>query len=137
MSNATTMRIGSYVKRWYDALEEGKVYASRCPKCGTVEMPPLPICNECGAYGAEWFEISGKGKLIGYDDCQAPMYGPEWGPVLSGLVELEEGCIFQAYILGVEPGEREGLFERLPIPVTCEIQQRDGYKYPAFRVVSE
>lgn len=137
MSNATTMRIGSYVKRWYDALEEGKVYASRCPKCGAMEMPPLPICNECGAHESEWVEIDGAGELIGYDDCQVAVYGEEWGPVLSGLVRTKEGIIFQAYILGVEPEEREGLFDRLPIPVRCEIQQRDGYKYPAFRVVAD
>lgn len=129
------MRVGSYVKRWYDALEEGRVLASRCTACGAVEMPPLPICNDCGKYENEWFEIDGEGELIGYDDCAVPMCGPDLGPVLSGLVRIKEGAVFQAHILGVAAEERPALFDRLPVKVRCEIQQRDGFKYPAFRVV--
>lgn len=127
-------QVDSYVKRWYDALEKGKVFGTRCPKCGSVEFPPLPICNECGAHEMEWFEIDGAGEIIAIDDCTAPLWGPELGPVLSGIVRLKEGAVFQAFIAGVPAEERESLFDKLPLSAHVEIQQRDGFKYPCFRI---
>lgn len=125
-------KVDSYVKRWYDALEEGKVLATRCRGCGKLEFPPLPICNKCGAHDMEWVEIDGEGELLSFDDCTAPIWGPELGPVLSGIVRLKEGESVQAFILGVQ--DKEALFQKIPVRVHAEIQQRDGFKYPAFRV---
>jgi uncharacterized OB-fold protein len=127
-------KIESYVKKWYDELEEGKIYGTHCKKCGALEFPPLPICNACGGHDMEWNEINGEGTLITCDDCTQPIWGPDMGPVISGIVELKEGSSVQAFILGVEGEDRISLFDRLPVKVQAEIQQRDGYKYPAFRV---
>lgn len=128
-------KIEPIVKKWYDALEEGKMYGARCVKCGAMEFPPLPICNTCGGHEMEWVEIDGEGELVAFDDCTAPIWGPELGPVISGIVRMKEGCTFQAFILGVEGQERIDLFDKLPVKVKAEIQQRDGFKYPAFRVM--
>lgn len=126
--------IDSYVKKWYDAVEEGAFLATRCPDCGAVEFPPMPICNSCGCHEMEWIEISGEGELYAFDDCSAPIWGPELGPVISGLVRLNEGTCFQAFVLGAEGIDRDELIERLPIKVTMEAQQRDGFMYPAVRL---
>ncbi len=127
-------KIESYVKKWYDELEKGKVYGTRCKKCGALEFPPLPICNKCGNHDMEWVEIDGRGTLITYDDCTQPVWGLDLGPVLSGIVKLEEGTTIQAFVLGVADEDRTALFDKLPVNVHVEIQQRNGYKYPAFRV---
>lgn len=127
-------KIESYVKRWYDALEEGEIHATACKKCGAVEFPPMPICNSCGSHDMEWVEIDGEGDLVAIDDCTVPKWGPELGAVLSGFVKMKEGPTFQSFILGVDDSERDGLFDRLPVKVRAEIQQRDGFKYPCFRL---
>lgn len=129
--------IEPYVKRWYDELDRGVVQGSRCEKCGTVQVPPLPICNECGCCDVTWFSIEGKGELYTIDDCQMPMWGPEYGPVLSGLVRLAEDAVIQVFVVGASEEERAELFDRLPVSVTIEIQERDGYRYPAARIVKE
>lgn len=129
--------IKPFVKRWYDALEEGKILGVKCPECGNLECPPVPVCNKCGCHELEWTEIDGRGTLVAFDDCSVPLWGSEIGPVLSGVVRLEEGTLIQAAVLGVPMEERADLWKRIPLEVKAEVQQRDGFKYPAFRVVEK
>jgi len=51
------------VSRFFLALEEGKLLATRCPSCGNVWMPPRPLCPTHREV-TEWVELSGKGRLI-------------------------------------------------------------------------
>ncbi len=54
-------------------LEQGKVMATRCRKCGTNYFPPRLDCSKCLRGNTEWFEISGNGKLVTYTVVS---YGP-------------------------------------------------------------
>jgi len=56
-----------------DFLEAGKVMGTRCKSCGLVFFPPRSDCYQCLASDMEWFEVSGKGKLVTYSRLQ---YGP-------------------------------------------------------------
>jgi len=47
-------------------LEQGKVMATRCPKCGVSYFPPKADCPSCLSGEVEWFEVKGKGKLATY-----------------------------------------------------------------------
>lgn len=131
------MKMEPYVKKWYDYLEEGKVMAVQCKKCGEYEFPPVPVCNTCGGYDMEWVEIDGEGTLLAVDECPIPMVGEETGPVITGIVQIKEGPTFLAFITGVEDEAKETFFEKLPLKVQVEILQRDGHKYPGFKVVNE
>ncbi len=54
-------------------LEQGKVMGSKCKGCGLKFFPPRADCYQCLSSDMEWFEVSGKGKLITYSKLQ---YGP-------------------------------------------------------------
>ena len=54
-------------------LEQGKVMATRCRKCGTKYFPPRMDCAECLDSDVEWFEIAGRGELVTYSTVY---YGP-------------------------------------------------------------
>ena len=54
-------------------LEQGKVMATRCKKCGTKYFPPRMDCAKCLLSDTEWLEIKGAGKLITYSVIN---YGP-------------------------------------------------------------
>ncbi|MBQ1512098.1 MAG: hypothetical protein IIZ52_01220, partial [Erysipelotrichaceae bacterium] len=43
------VKLERLVKRYYEALEEGKVLGRKCPVCGNVEWPPVYACNACGS----------------------------------------------------------------------------------------
>lgn len=50
------------VSRFFLALEERRLLATRCPTCKTVWMPPRPVCGNDLAV-TQWTELSGRGTL--------------------------------------------------------------------------
>ena len=54
-------------------LEQGKVMATRCQKCGAAYFPPKMDCPKCLLSDLEWFEIKGDGELATYTVVN---YGP-------------------------------------------------------------
>jgi hypothetical protein len=73
-------------------LEQGKVMASRCKKCGATYFPPQMDCSRCLSGDAEWVEISGEGKLITYSIVN---YGPagfeDDAPYTLAIVDFKGG----------------------------------------------
>ena len=54
-------------------LEQGKVMATKCKKCGASYFPPKMDCPRCLTSDVEWFKIKGSGKLLTYTVVN---YGP-------------------------------------------------------------
>jgi hypothetical protein len=73
-------------------LEQEKVMATRCRKCGSSYFPPTVDCPSCLLSDVEWFEIKGLGKLRTYSVVN---YGPSGfendTPYVLGIVEFESG----------------------------------------------
>ncbi len=73
-------------------LEQGKVMATRCRKCGTSYFPPRMDCSKCLLSDMEWFEIKGNGRLLTYSVVN---YGPvgfeDKTPYTMAVVEFEDG----------------------------------------------
>jgi hypothetical protein len=60
-----------------DFLESGKVMGTRCKSCGLVFFPPRADCYQCLSSGMEWFEVSGKGRLVTYSKLEYAPVGFE------------------------------------------------------------
>ncbi len=73
-------------------LEQGKVTATRCKKCGTRYFPPQVDCPKCLISDMEWFEVIGNGKLLTYAQIN---YGPQGFedkvPYVLAIGEFEGG----------------------------------------------
>lgn len=89
-------------------LSEQKLMAAKCEDCGSLFVPPRPLCPHCFNEQMAWVEVSGKGKLAAFT---AVYIGPnamiEAGydrknPYLTGVVQLEEGPMISAQILGLD-----------------------------------
>lgn len=63
----------SKVNDFIDYLAQGKVMGTRCKSCGKLHFPPRADCAECFSSDAEWFEVTGAGKLVSFSKL---MYGP-------------------------------------------------------------
>jgi len=59
--------LGKY-SRFFLELENRRLMATRCPRCGTVWMPPRPACGNDLAV-TEWVELSGRGTLAAATEC--------------------------------------------------------------------
>jgi uncharacterized OB-fold protein len=65
------------VNDFIDYLEQGKVMGTRCVDCSQVFFPPRANCYKCLSSNVEWFEVSGKGKLITYSKLKYAPVGFE------------------------------------------------------------
>jgi uncharacterized protein len=80
------------IEQFYKFLQQQKLMAGKCLKCGKIHLPPRPMCDNCFGQQFEWVQISGKGKLITYTVINvAPAQFQNMTPYSVGIVELEGG----------------------------------------------
>jgi uncharacterized protein len=80
------------IEQFYKFLQQRKLMAGRCLKCGKIHLPPRPICDNCYNQQFKWMEISGKGKLLTFTIIHvAPPSFQSMAPYTVGIVELENG----------------------------------------------
>jgi len=78
-----------------DYLEANKVAGTRCKDCGMAFFPPRADCHQCLASNMEWFEVSGKGKLITYSRLQyAPVGFEQDVPYCIALLDYGDYKVF-------------------------------------------
>ncbi|MCS7115897.1 MAG: Zn-ribbon domain-containing OB-fold protein [Nitrososphaerota archaeon] len=87
------------VKSFYEFIKEGKLMATRCLRCGYINLPPRQICQACNSKDWEWFQLKGKGKLETYTIIYTPPNKfKELAPYIVGIVRLAEGPAITAII---------------------------------------
>ncbi|MFH0977108.1 MAG: Zn-ribbon domain-containing OB-fold protein [Spirochaetota bacterium] len=69
VSFTATTKVNDFIKY----LQEGKVMATKCKKCGQIYFPPRYDCFKDYTHDMEWTEVTGAGKLVSYSKLQ---YGP-------------------------------------------------------------
>ncbi|MFQ5721504.1 MAG: Zn-ribbon domain-containing OB-fold protein [Candidatus Aminicenantales bacterium] len=83
------------VNDFIDYLEKGQVMGTRCQDCGQKYFPPRADCFHCLSSHMEWFEVSGKGKLLTYSQLKYAPVGFEGDlPYFIAVLDYGEYKIF-------------------------------------------
>ena len=89
------------IEQFYKFIQQGKLMAGKCLKCGKIHLPPRPLCDNCFSQTFEWVDVSGKGKLLSYTVIHiAPSQFQANAPYAVGIVELENGLRIPGMIQG-------------------------------------
>ena len=73
-------------------LEEGKIMATRCSRCGKLYFPPRADCSDDLSTDMRWEELSGRCKLLTYTTTHfAPTGFEDDLPYTLALAQCEEG----------------------------------------------
>lgn len=126
-----------YIKTWFDYFAEGKFMGLKCPKCGKVEVPPYPVCNDCGSTDMEWVELSGDAELVTFSHSAMGSYPYTMDDVMCGWFRLAEGTLFCANVVN-PPDDQEELMAKLPVKAKVEIiclEEENNIYFPAFRLL--
>lgn len=92
------------IESFYKFVSERKIMAARCSECGTLLLPPRPVCTKCLSTDFKWVELRGKGKLLSYTVIHvSPVQFESMAPYTVGIVELEDGPHLPGMIRDVEP----------------------------------
>ena len=91
------------IEQFYKFLNQQKLMAGKCQKCGKIHLPPRPLCDNCFSRDFEWVTVSGKGKLLTYTIIHiAPAQFQALTPYAVGIVQFENGLKIPGMIQSVK-----------------------------------
>jgi len=103
------------IEQFYKFVSERKLMAAKCKKCGTMLLPPRPMCTKCFSSDLEWVELKNKGKLLTYTVIHVSSKQFEsLIPYAVGIVKLEDGPKLPGMIQWVEP-------EKISVGMSLEV----------------
>lgn len=99
---AYTIPVGRIEKFW-EGLREGKVYATKCKKCGKIHFPPVADCPDCYASDVEWVQLSGEAEVEAFTHVVIrPGDFSSYEPYTIAIGKLKEGVKVFAWLTGAE-----------------------------------
>ena len=120
---------------WWEACREEKLMIQRCSQCGAFQFYPRIVCTSCMSDQVEWFQASGRAKVVTFTVCRLPVakaYAADV-PYVVALVQLEEGPTMMSNIVQCDP---ESVLCGMPLEVVFEVWS-DEITMPQFRPLSE
>ncbi|MEM4534396.1 MAG: Zn-ribbon domain-containing OB-fold protein [Candidatus Korarchaeota archaeon] len=115
----------SRIKRFFDGLKEGKIYASRCLKCKEIFFPPRADCSSCLNSEMEWLPLSNEGELLTYTVIYVkPASFMHYKDYVVGIAELKEGVKVLAW---VNIDDHKKLRQGMRVRVVPTIREPEGY----------
>ncbi|MBN1614352.1 MAG: Zn-ribbon domain-containing OB-fold protein [Deltaproteobacteria bacterium] len=102
-------------------LQEELIMGAKCKKCGTLALPPRPLCVSCFSREQEWVQFKGTGKLTAFTSIVvAPPTMAKEGfnrnnPYIVGVVTLDEGPKMVVRIVGVDAKKPDGIAVGSPL----------------------
>jgi uncharacterized OB-fold protein len=117
------------VSRFFQGLEEGKILATRCRKCGARYFPPQSWCSECGSQEVEWFEPDPHGYLSTFTVINVkPKSFNTFKDYVVGIAELPKDELKVLAWVMEEPSKiRVGAKVRVGV-----VKREDGLSYGIF-----
>ena len=76
---------------FWDAALDGRLLGSKCTNCGTVLIPPQPMCFNCRGESFAWTELPGTGRIYTFTVVRHPLNEGlrPVVPYVSGVIELD------------------------------------------------
>ncbi len=103
------------IEQFFKFLKEKKLMAAKCARCGTLYLPPRPVCSNCYSKELTWTQLKLRGKLATYTVIHmAPEPFQNMAPYAYGIVELENGLRLPGMIRNVE-------HEKLKVGIELEV----------------
>ena len=77
---------------FWEGTARGELLIQTCADCGTMRMPPRPMCFACRSVRVSWTKASGRGRVWSFVVAHPPLLPAyaEVAPYNVIVVELEE-----------------------------------------------
>jgi len=92
------------IKRYWEGIAEGKLYASKCRVCGELYYPPQGDCTKCLSSDVEWVELSKEGVVETFACSHLKPQGFEHfsTPYIIAIARISEGVKIMGILEGIE-----------------------------------
>jgi uncharacterized protein len=107
---------------FWEGLKQGKVYTTKCIKCGKLYFPPTADCPDCLSSNMEWIELCGEAEIETFTHVAVrPMSFKNHEPYTIAIGKLREGVRVLAWLNGFKTEEiKIGMRAKLVGKVTPE-----------------
>jgi uncharacterized OB-fold protein len=118
----TTRHSLGKTSRFFVALAAGQLLASRCPRCGSVWLPPRAVCPTDLSV-TTWTELSGAGTLVSWTSPAAQPSSAQPAPPLLAYLALDgASTLFLHRLRTADPG---ALHHGLPVGIVYATEPVD------------
>jgi uncharacterized OB-fold protein len=97
-----TWSVGEVGSRFLMEIKENKeIWATTCPLCGSVFVPPKKVCTYCNTESHEWVELTGEGVLTTFTVVryETPLI-PQKPPQIIGIIKLDGADTGLVHLIG-------------------------------------
>jgi len=99
------MPISKTLKFW-EGLKEGKIYATKCKKCGRLYFPPVADCPDDLTSEMEWTELSSEAEIETFTHVVIrPTTFQQYKPYTVAIGKMKEGVRVLAWLSGFKLSE--------------------------------
>ncbi|MCE4619675.1 MAG: Zn-ribbon domain-containing OB-fold protein [Desulfurococcales archaeon] len=117
--------------KFFEALAEGKLLATKCKKSGKIYFPPQVDCPDDPSDEAEWVELPKEGELLTWTVIYTKPYSFGHYPDYTvGIARLTNGVQVLAWVRETDPSKLKA-----GMPVKIEIVRRQPENYLTYEIV--
>lgn len=106
--------------KFWEGLKEGKVYGTKCCKCGKLYFPPSADCPDCLCSEMQWVELGDEVEIETFTHVVVrPTSFCQYKPYTVAIGRLKEGVKVLAWLTGFKLSEvRVGMKAKLVAKTT-------------------
>lgn len=94
--------------KFWEGLKEGKVYGTKCCKCGKLYFPPSADCPDCLCSEMQWVELGDEAEIETFTHVVVrPTSFCHYKPYTVAIGRLKEGVKVLAWLTGFKLSEVE------------------------------
>jgi len=108
--------------KFWEGLKQGKIYGTKCIKCGQIQFPPNVDCADCLSKELEWVELSNEAEIETFTHVVVrPTTFLQQRPYTVAIGKLKEGVKVLAWLTGFRLSEiKVGLKVKLVAKIGSE-----------------
>ena len=108
--------------KFWEGLKEGKIFTTKCKKCGQLFFPPAADCPNCLSSDMEWTQLSDEAEIETFTHVVIrPTSFQQYKPYTVAIGRLKEGVKVLAWLSGFKLSEiRVGMKAKLVAKTTVE-----------------
>ncbi len=119
------------IRKFFEALSEGKVLATRCKETGTIYFPPQVDCPDAPGSEVEWIEMPREGELLTWTVIYTKPYSfSHYNDYTVGIARFPNGVNVLAWVRESDPGKL-----RVGMKVRLEVVKREPEGYLTYELV--
>jgi len=132
--------VGMHGSKFFtETRDNQRLMGIKCPKCGTVYIPPRGVCGKCFVEMDEWVEVGPRGTIGTFTILRFAFIDPESGqqkpvPYGCGFIKLDGADTMLQHFFNIENESKVKIGARVE-PVFAKERHGDSRDIEYFRII--